>query len=97
MENKTAKQIINETSTMQPGDSMMFEGSGMSGKKIMDSREKRNRARSVLARRASQFLCKNAGIDWDEKGQIFITGCKNEKRNGSKYCQNCSDEHNSKK
>lgn len=97
MENKTAQEIVEESSELGPGDSLMFEGSGMSGKKIFDSREfaenRKKRLREIMARKASRFLCRNASLDWNEKGNISVTGCQNEKRNGSRYCQDCSDKH----
>lgn len=53
----------------------------------------------MIRRRTARVFCANAIIGVKNKGKKFeITedGCKNRKRNGSKFCQECSDKHNGK-
>lgn len=45
-----------------------------------------------LIRRAKQNLCTNAIVEM-AVSNVKVTGCKNERRNGSKFCQKCSDKH----
>ena len=38
-------------------------------------------------------LCKNAEVSLGEKFEVLNTGCPNHRRNGSAWCQECSDKH----
>lgn len=49
-------------------------------------------------------MCKNATVELEQTGKkgepeayaLKIGGCGNERRNGSAYCQACSDAHRAK-
>jgi hypothetical protein len=53
-------------------------------------------AREKLIRDEKQRLCKNTQVSYDyEKKELAYSGCKNERRNGSAWCQKCSDAYKS--
>lgn len=61
------------------------------------------RALQGVLNKIRQELCKGNAVFLEPKADgtvdatcIRVEGCKNERRNGSAWCQKCSDEHKSK-
>jgi len=53
--------------------------------------------RTQLKNRITQEICGNATVEMKPESIEFdVGGCKGLRRNGSKYCQDCSDKWNNK-
>ena len=81
----------------------------MQPKEIAERDEIQKKINAVAEKEKNQFIqthcksLKSVTIDWDKEDKdnplalrgykLLKVGCENERRNGSAYCQDCSDKH----
>lgn len=59
----------------------------------MESEEHKQKVKDE--NKLKQSICKNADWSRDSENELVNTDCTNERRNGSAFCQECSDKHHS--